>query len=149
MIKMFNNRQWTVIGLWLVAVLGSGALLRYCGYLDLDRIASTLLEVSVPLMGFVLTTIAITSSVLGSTLLKRLRENGAYDSLISNLYYLLIFLFVGSIAGIALRHVNYKDLPTAILNIIDTVILLLLTAIFLLFWYASTRFVRMMKYVDD
>lgn len=143
--RVFNRRQKILIAFWCALVPVVGVLLHRCGYAVFDRIADTLLEISIPLLGLVLVTVSVIATVLDKPLIKRLNQTNAFYSLNQNLYILMVLLFVGSVAGAVLRHINYQNVAL----VINVMVLTLIAGIFVLFWYAFTRFLRMMRHINQ
>jgi hypothetical protein len=91
-------------------------------------------------MGFVITALTITGSTLGTPLVKELQKNGSYYSLITNFYWLFILLFINTIFG----FIFLLSKITAHW-FIDFLVLIDITLLLILFWYAISRLVRALK----
>lgn len=142
--RIFNRWQKSCISFWCVLVPVVGGWLSHVGCVSFDHLADTLLEISIPLLGLVLVTVSVISPVLDKPLIKRLNRTNAFYSLNRNLYFLMVLLFIGSVAGAVLRHVNYASIAF----VINLLILVLIASIFTFFWYAFTRFLRMMRNIN-
>jgi hypothetical protein len=138
--RITSTKQLKRSAFWLLlsAFVGYYALKNQL--IDLNKVYDSFLTFNSILMGFVITALTITGSTLGTPLVKELQKNGSYYSLITNFYWLFILLFINTIFG----FIFLLSKITAHW-FIDFLVLIDITLLLILFWYAISRLVRLVR----
>lgn len=85
--------------------------------------------------------------MLGEKVTKKLQETNAYYSLMTNFYWLMNLLFFNLIVSFILQFFDYQNSKFKSIYI-DTLLIIDITLVFLLLWYAISRISRVMRSVN-
>ncbi len=138
--RITSNKQLVVGSLWLLLSVFFSYHALNNQWVDLTKVYAQFLTFNSILMGFVITALTITGSTLGAPLIKELQKNGSYYSLLTNFYWLFILLFLNTIFGF-----GFLLKQITLYWFIDLLILTDITLLLILFWYAISRLVRIMR----
>lgn len=147
--KLFSKKQKIVISTWLIVALASGIWVSNNNYMVFpDGFEQLSLQLNLILLGFVLTALSMIGSILGKDLVKQLQGNGAYYSLMNNFYILSIVLLFNALFSLLVLLMPVSKLWVSnFIYFVNLLIILDLTAVFLLLWYGVSRLARLMKHI--
>ena len=138
--RIFNNKQ--ILKIVASTFIPTFLSLIFEPYIVVsDSFYSSALQINLILFGFVLTSLTMIGSVLGSSLVERLKEVGAYHSLMTNFYWLSILLFINICISlvVALTSLNMDFKFARVLLVFDISLTLSLL------WFGITRLARLMR----
>jgi Na+-driven multidrug efflux pump len=145
--KIFNKKQKKILLFWIICTPILGYFLITNQYGKIDKIMNNFVTFNSILLGFVLTCFTIISSMLGEKVTKKLQETNAYYSLMTNFYWLMNLLFFNLIVSFILQFFDYQNSKFKSIYI-DTLLIIDITLVFLLLWYAISRISRVMRSVN-
>ncbi|CAC9604889.1 hypothetical protein [uncultured Gammaproteobacteria bacterium] len=132
---------------WLILVIFLGYFLISNQYGKIEKILDNFITFNSILLGFVLTCFTIISSMLGEKVTKRLQETNAYYSLTTNFYWLMNLLFFNLVISFILQFFDYQNSKFKSIYI-DLILIIDITLVFLLLWYAISRIARVMRSIN-